>query len=654
MSLTIVFDTEANGLLDTVTTAHCICIIELETGLEVIYGPDQIALGLLHLGRATTLIGHNILRYDLPMLKQVYGWEPSAGTVLRDTKVIARLKHPNVMETDGKLITAGRMPPGKDYRGKHTIAAWGYRVGVKKEFEDITDWSVYTPDMGVRCLSDVRVNVALWKHLKADKYSQRAIELEQAVDLIVWYMEQAGVPFDMKAAADLHIDLLAKKDELEGVLRRQFGHWLQPVSPDPKKAIVRPKRVGLVKDRKTGARYLVAGPYTKLKLVKFNPKSRPQIERVLRKRGWVPTKFTQSGRAEIDEQTIEDICAKFPEMGGLGEYMMVCKRLSQLADGKESLLNNVGPDGRIHGVINPMGTVTSRASHFHPNLGQVPSGKKPYGLRFRALFAMPDGWELVGADQASLEDRGLGHYMAAFDHGAYAKVLLEGDGHWRSAQALGFIPEGSVRDKENHFHVVTREGAKRFKYAFVYGAREGKCGEIILDCCLDAMKAGFPELFDDFFGGKMPSKDKQRAIGGKARLKFMQAIPGMEKLQEAVADSVAKWNAVVGLDGRVIMCRSPHSALNTLIQSAGAIICKRWLVDAFNEIIARGYKHGWDGDFVFCLWVHDEIQVACRKGLGKIIGEILVEKARAVAAQYGFRIPLDSSFDIGQTWADTH
>jgi DNA polymerase I len=651
---TLVFDTEANGLLDTVTKAHCVCAIILETGAEVIFGPDQIKDGLTLLSQADVLIGHNILRYDLPMLKKVYGWEPSPETKIRDTKVIARLKHPNVMETDAKYINRGIMPPGKDYRGKHTIAAWGYRLGVKKEHEDITDWSTYTEDMGTRCLSDVRVNAAIWKFLCPERYSQQAIELEQDVDVVVWRMEQCGVPFSREKAGALHVELLAKKDEIEHRLKSQFGFWYAPCTPDPRKSVVRPKVPRRVTDKKTGQRYRVEGPYTKLKLVKFNPKSRPHIERVLRKMGWKPTKFTQSGRAEIDEQVVEDICAKFPAMAGLGEYMMVQKRLSQLVDGNQSLLNNVGADGCIHGVINPMGTGTSRASHFGPNLAQVPSAKKPYGDRFRGLFEVPDGWDLVGADQEGLEGRGLGHYMAAFDGGAYAKVLLEGDPHWRSTIALGFVPPAAIRDKHNQFHVICREGSKRFYYAFVYGAREGKCGEIILAVCLDALKAGFPELLDDFFDGKHPSKDKQRAIGGKARVKFMDGIPGMEKLQEAVADQVSKFNAVRGLDGRVIPCRSPHSALNFLIQSAGAIICKRWLVDAYKELLARGYKHGWDGDFVFCLWVHDEIQVACRHGLGDEIGQVLVEKAKAAGVQYGFRIPLDSKYDIGRSWADTH
>jgi len=91
-----------------------------------------------------------------------------------------------------------------------------------------------------------------------------------------------------------------------------------------------------------------------------------------------------------------------------------------------------------------------------------------------------------------------------------------------------------------------------------------------------------------------------------------------------------------------------------MIQSCGAILCKRWVVDAVFDLLSQGLKHGWDGDFVVCLWVHDEIQVACRKGLAKKVGEVLVKHAKAAGYPYGFRVPLHSSYSVGRSWADTH
>lgn len=652
MSVDTLFDCEANGLLDTVTHAHCICGVDINTG-ERWRGRD-IPAALDRLSKAERLIGHNILRYDLPMLKKCYGWEPAPWVVIRDTKVIAKLKHPNISDSDAVLINKGRMPPGQAYRGRHTIAAWGVRLDVRKLHEDINDWSVWTQDMEDRCASDVEVNLALWRHLGADTYSQDAIDLEQRIDVLCWEMEKAGVPFNLQKAQALHLDLVQRQSELEAALVEQFGSWYAPVSPS--KGVITPKRSGR---RNVGEgpkeEYTAGVPYTKLKVVTFNPGSNSHIEKVLRARGWQPKQFTPTGKAEIDEKVIDAIVRQFPEMAGLGELVTVNKRISQLFGGEQALMKSVGPDGRIHGVIDPMGTTTSRASHFHPNLGQVPSSKSPYGERFRECFEAPPDWVLVGADQEGLEGRGLGHYMAAFDGGAYAKILLSGDPHWSSAQALGFVKKDEVRDKENPLHKVYREGSKTFYYALIYGAQENKCGENILDICLSAAKLGETGPYQTFFGQSSdPKKDKLLwREGDVARRKFLQNIPGFETLLEKVEKQATQFKAVKGLDGRVIYLRSVHSALNFLIQSSGAILCKRWGCDAFDEMSAK-WKHGWDGDFVFCLWVHDEWLVACRPEIATEVGEILVKHARAVGPIYKYRVDLDSKYSIGRTWADVH
>jgi len=662
----ICFDTEGDGFLENTTKLHCVCGIARHhdgTGdWPFEYGPSAIQKGLDALDAADRLIGHNILRHDLPVLDKLYGWEPRPGVVIRDTKVIARLKHPDVNDTDAQLILDGGMPAGKEYRGKHSIGAWGFRLGVPKLHEDITDWSQWTPDMQERCAGDVVTNLRLWDFLQADDYSQDAIELEQDIDVLVWLMERAGVPFDIQAAGQLHVLLLEKKEQLEKALVAQFGSWLAPDGPNnglriPKKSRIarskRPNRQGDTGQHTVPEHYLAGAQYTKLKRVEFNPQSRQHIERVLRQRGWEPTEFTPSGQAKIDEAVIDVLTKQYPETSGLGELMLVNKRLSQLVEGDSALVRCCGSDGRIHGVINPMGTQTSRGSHFKPNLAQVPSVKSPYGEEFRGLFKVPPGWVLVGADQEGLEGRGLAHFLAAFDEGAYGEMLLRGDPHWASTKALGFVPADEKRDKHNPYHVIVREGSKTFYYAFLYGAGDKKAGSIIFDICSSAEKAGFPEPMMRIFPRGVGKKTLQK-VGARAKEKFAKGIKGLDRLVAKAQSHVEKHGWVPGLDGRRVPARSPHSALNYLIQSAGAIICKRWGVDAWRELARRGYKFGWDGDYVFCLWVHDEYQVACRKGLENEIGEVLVACAKAAGQKYGFRVPLDSAFDIGQSWKDTH
>lgn len=668
----LLFDTESNGFVANATKVHCIGSIDVETEKAFDFNPKQLDAALDQLNEADELIGHNIKRHDLPLLKKLHGFTPRPGVIIRDTMVMSRLIFPNVKATDLALIQAGKMPAGKKYQGKHTIAAWGYRLGAHKGdyaevrraqalAQGITDeaaiieyvWGSWNEDMHAYMVQDCRTNFELWKRLNPDKYSQDAIELEHRVATVCDAMERAGVPFDIQAAGELHARLIERKHALETKLKAEFGSWYQPVSPDPTKALFVPKK----DNKKLG--YVAGQACTKIKLVDFNPTSRDHIARKLMERGWKPEKFTDGGKPQLDEETIAGAVARYPEMDGLGELLMVEKRLSQLCGSKQSLMDSVQDDGCIHGVINPMGTITSRGAHMFPNLGQVPSAKKPFGPEFRALFggaAMPKGWVFVGADQEGLELRGLSHYLVPHDQGKYADIVCTGDPHWANVVAMG-LSEGE-RDKHNQLHTIVREdGAKRFIYAYIYGAGDLQVGSIILESLLNAHRnageAG-QALYGKFFGSdRSPDENKLRKVGRTIRNAFRKRIDGYDKLLTLIAEQVEKRGRIIGLDKRIIPIRSDHSALNFMIQSAGAILCKRWLADAYEECCRR-FREGWDGDFCFVLWVHDEIQVCCRKEIAEEVGEILVHYARKAGEPYGFRVPLDSKYTIGSSWRDTH
>ncbi|MGM5019237.1 DNA polymerase [Tardiphaga sp. 367_B4_N1_1] len=712
MALRLLFDTESNGFVANATKIHCSGRINVETGEKAGYRPHQIKEAVEELDSADELIGHNIIRHDIPLLTKLTRWKPRRGVIIRDTMVMARLKYPGVKSSDDELIRQGKMPPGKKYKGKHTIGAWGYRLGNPKgDYADLMEakaraaglehpkdianfvWGEFSEEMFDYMMQDCESNLSLWKHINPDEYSQDAIELEHRVSVVVNSMEEHGVPFDLRAAGELQANLTQRQHELEKSLKEHYGFWYAPVSPDPTKSIFIPKKPnkpataelgddgnwhwsnpgywGELGDtpelvmQKNGKPKMVLPfkgyPCTKLKKVSFNPGSRDHIAKVLIERGWEPSKFTEGGKPQIDEEVIESIVARYPEMDGLGDLMMIEKRLSQLCGTDNSLMASVKEDGCIHGVINPMGTITSRGAHMFPNLGQVPSAKKPYGPEFRALFmcgsAMPKGWVALGADQEGLELRGLAHYLAKFDGGEYAKTVLEGDPHWLHAVVMG-LAEGE-RDKHNKLHTIVREdGSKRFIYAYIYGCGDEKAGSIIYEALLNALRNGGPEgveVYTKFFGDpKSPPRNATiKAVGKKVRNAFLTRIKGFDRLRKQLTEQVSRRNRVPGLDGRRIPVRSEHSALNFLIQSAGAIICKRWLADSFEECCSK-FKLGWDGDFVFVLWVHDEIQVCCRKEVADEIGEILVRNARIAGEPYGFRVPLDSKAVQGLSWKDTH
>ena len=236
----------------------------------------------------------------------------------------------------------------------------------------------------------------------------------------------------------------------------------------------------------------------------------------------------------------------------------------------------------------------------------IPSVGAPYGKECRELFIAPSGYSLLGADASGLELRCLAHYMAAYDDGAYADVVLNGDIHTANQQAAG---------------LESRNQAKTFIYGFLYGSGDEKTGKII---------------------GK-------GAKEGKAiKKKFLAKLPALKYLKDAVAKAADERGFVKGLDGRIIPIRHSHAALNTLLQSAGAIICKTWYV-----FISRAIKQS-KLDAQIVAFIHDEVQVVVKKGQEDEAGRIILKCMRDVEQHFEFRCRLDSEYKYGKHWADTH
>jgi DNA polymerase I len=602
MHRSLLFDIESNGLLNDVTKIHCMALLDTDTGEEWSYGPDDIDKGLEDLYNADTIIGHNILAYDLPTLWKVLRWAPRPGTRRVDTLVISRLMHPNIKSEDFK-----RLDYPKKLIGSHSLKAWGLRLGEPKDDYE-GGWSEWTPEMHTYMEQDVRTNFRLLNYLKPWEYPQVPLDLEHRVAHVCHLMENHGWTFDLEKAQKLYVTLVKRRDELEKSLVEKFGEWQEVDN------VFTPKR----DNKKLG--YKAGVEVTKYKTVTFNPGSRRHIEKKLKELGWEPQEFTESGQAKLDEPILDKI--DLPEAKELIEYLLVQKRLGQLADGDNGWIKVVGQDGCIHCYVNSGGTVTGRASHSNPNIGQVPAikGKKglvPYGKECRELFTVPAGWRLVGADMAGLELRTFAHYLSFYDGGDYGQVVIGEDIHTHNQKVAG---------------LPTRDMAKTFIYALLYGAGDAKIGSII--------------------GGSA----KQ---GNGLKQRFFKGLPAYKKLKDRV-DIACRKGYLQALDGRRLSIRSPHAALNSLLQGAGAILCKQWLADVYDELTEAGYRFGYmgaggsGGDYVIVGWVHDEIQVACKSELVEVVGETLVRCARAAGEPFNFRIPLDSSYSSGHSWADTH
>lgn len=616
------FDLEADNLFDKVTKVHCMTIIDSETNSVSSYRPSQIADGVARLQKALSegqpICGHNIINYDLPVLSKLCGLKVSyeQQKYCLDTLVLSRLIYGDIKDRDAGMLRAGKLPP-KLY-GSHSLKAWGYRLGELKgtygEQEDA--WSEFSEDMLTYNVQDVVVTKKLYEKLMSKGYPQAAIDLEHKAQWLMTKQEHNGFPFNVEAAQGLENQLRAKAADLDAKLRS-----IVPQIPDK---IFIPKR----DNKKLG--YKAGVPIQRYK--DFNPNSRQQIEWLITEHfGYVPKNkdLYEGDRLKVDDITFsflksaEDAPGTLRELAEVfEEYLMLNKRLGQLIDGRYGWLKMVKDDKRIHGTVNPCGAVTGRATHAAPNVAQVPAVGSPYGEECRRLFHAPKGWLEAGIDACGLELRCLAHFLYPYDGGAYAHEILTGDIHTANQKAAG-LPE--------------RSQAKTFIYAFLYGAGDEKIGKIIHGDAKD---------------------------GKRLKRKFLEQTPAIAKLKDSIKGvlvekemygKVIKWKRkyLKGLDGRPLKVRSLHSALNLLLQSAGALVCKYWICRLEERLIAKGLNHG--TDFQFMAWIHDECQIGCRN---KEIAEIVVAEAqeamRDSQRHFKFRIQLDTDGKIGNNWCDCH
>lgn len=328
----------------------------------------------------------------------------------------------------------------------------------------------------------------------------------------------------------------------------------------------------------------------------FNPGSRQQIAKRLMQLGWKPTKHTEKGAVIVDEAVLDGV--NIPEAKLIAEYLLLQKRVAQV----ESWLEFVSDEHRVHGKVITNGAITGRMTHHSPNMAQVPSSSSPWGKECRDCWTVDAGNVLVGADASSLELRMLAHYMGDEQ---YAKEIVEGDIHTKNQTAAG---------------LQTRAQAKTFIYALLYGAGPAKIGKIV--------------------GGS--AKEGQELISN-----FLRNTPALKKLRETV-DERALQGTIRGLDGRRLQVRSAHAALNTLLQSAGAIVMKQALV----LLEEKMKKYRLKAKFVAN--IHDEWQIECADIDADLVGDLAVESIRQAGKVLQLRCPLDGEYKKGLTWANTH
>ena len=429
------------------------------------------------------------------------------------------------------------------------------------------------------------------------------VELELKMAELMAQQEASGFRFDVQAAERVRERLQNEFEELTVAITKQF-----PYVPGK---VFTPKR----SNKKQG--YFSGAPMTKL--LEFNPCSRQHIAWALQNfQGARFTKLTNTGKPQVDEAVLSEIrdIAYQQDNHKLAEscetfikLLTLQKWLGQLSEGTNSWFNTIERDNCIHHSCS-LATQTGRNAHRGPNLGQVVSA--PWA---RELFVPHPGMVMVGADLEGLELRCLGHYLSRFDDGAFADVVLNGDIHQQNADRVG----------------CTRKEVKSLTYAFIYGAGDQKLGHTFK-----------PELSDA----------QKKQLGQELRRKFLDAIPGLEPLIDAVKQRVRDSGRLRGLDGRPIFCRAEHASLNYLLQSAGAILSKRWVVVGQQLIDEAGLTY--NVDYTRCAYIHDEVVLSVVQSESERVKQ-LIEQAAPIAGQYyKFRVPISASGDIGKHWHDVH
>ena len=574
----LVFDIETDDL--QATKVWCIVAQDPDTGELFKFTPDELEKGYEFLATADRLIGHNIIGFDIPIIHKFSDIDLSHIPVL-DTLVLSRLFNPT-------------------REGGHSLENWGYKLGYNKI--DFDDYLNYSQEMLDYCVRDVELNTQVLIELRKESkgFSKDSINIEQGVAKIIKEQETNGFKFDMKYAELLLAELRETKQSIEDEVQKTFTpKWVDSklVTPYIKKDGQLSKR-GLTDEEYTNCLNTSNfNPFMRKTLQEFNLGSRKQIGEYLIDFGWKPDRFTPTGQPIVDEKTLSKI-THIHEAKLIVDFLLLQKRIAQI----DSWFEAVKDDGRVHGFVIPNGTITGRMTHRNPNMAQVPSVSSPFGKECRACWTVDEGNVLLGVDASGLEIRMLAHYMADEE---FINEIINGDIH-TSNQKLA--------------QLESRDKAKTFIYALMYGAGDEKLGNVV--------------------GG---SKDD----GRRARQHFFDNKPSFKSLRDRVQRASSK-TYLKGIDGRKLYVRNQHSSLNTLLQGAGSIVMKKALIDLDLKLRLNTI------DYKFVANIHDEWQIEVKENQADFAGSLAVDSIIKAGEEFNLRCPLDGEYKIGGDWSETH
>ena len=571
----LVVDAETDSL--NATTIHVVVTKDHDTK-EVKTFHDGAAFNSYINEQPSLFIMHNGISFDAPVLNRL--WDSGIKTSqCIDTLLLSRLFNP-IRE------------------GGHSLDAWGKRFGSHKI--GFTAFEHYSEEMRDYCEQDVHITDKLFSILlrEAEDFSEESVKLEHEVQHIISKQEKRGFNFDMRKASILLAELMEKAQEIETKITEEAGISIKfdrDIIPRyTKEGRLSKVGLGCVENALT----VVRGPFSRIKYIPFNLSSRQHIANYLIKKGWHPRKFTPTGQPIVDESVLATV--KIKEAQEISYYLTLQKRISHI----KPWIKAADYDGRVHGSVRTCGTITTRMSHNSPNMAQVPSARKPYGKECRECWKASEGNKLIGIDASGLELRMLAHYMNDKD---YTKEVVNGDIHTANQMAA---------------RLESRDQAKTFIYAFIYGAGDAKIGTIV--------------------GGS-------KHDGARLKERFLSSTPALARLRERVLRA-ATTGRIKGLDGRYLLIRSEHAALNILLQSAGAIVMKKALTVFYKDLLNKKFTPS----SYFVANIHDEWQLDVPENIAQEVADIGVNAIRKTTRLLSLTCPQDGEYKIGNNWAETH
>ena len=504
----VVFDIETDSL--DATVIHVLVAKRVgQKGFYVIRDAETFK----RLAKQVTLwIGHNVIGFDIPQIKKLWGYEIPLKDVA-DTLVMSRLADPT-------------------RKGGHSLDALSGNEKI-----DFHDFSTYTPEMLAYCKQDVAINEKVYLQLKDElsNFGKASIQLEHQMQAIVCEQEKNGFMLDIDIAEEIYTTCLRETNRIEAEIKE----FMVPMAVPVKEVIVKRTKTGEIYANQQLPNTTVWGDYTKIAWEEFNLGSPTQVNKRLDRLGWKPYVKTKSGNSyKICPENLATIPDTAPEaVKGLKAWKVLETRW-KLA---QEWLQKSQATGRVHGRVILTGAVTHRAAHQGPNMANIPSvphGKDGilwkmegmYGAECRQAFKVPEGKLLVGTDAAGIQLRVLAHYM---NDPIYTEQVIDGDIHTFNKEALGRF----CKD---------RPTAKTFIYAFLLGAGTGMIASI-LGC-----------------------SNKQ---ANESMANFYEAIPALKKLKSQ-ASQAASMGWMKGLDGRVLRIGSDHLALSVYLQGGETVIMR--------------------------------------------------------------------------------